>query len=394
MRPEEFAMRQYAPAARPVSPHRTVARPYHRLLCVAAMLALLVGLGLPPRTATAAEWGLTPGTYAYYTFEASAVTQVDFTMKLQVSPGLGNVFWANQFGLQVGDGGYVGMQTHRDGTGMWLVSIWGTQDAKPGSPGTYCLTFDEDGSGKSCRLDATPKVGHTYVVHARRGDGGWWTFSVDDTTAGTAFTLGSIQLDAADAMNPTMISWTEYFDWNDPRATCLDEPYSRLWMGTPLAQNGTDAATFTRTTVAERCAGMSKVRLTTDGAVQTNAVGNSVAAHLKVNDGRCLGGVSDRENVEVRVGDCANTYQHTWVHGADGRYHANWQCLDATSAGTVRLTTCDGDSTQVWWPRADRTLYNSFLEKCLVLRDDGVRLKLADCDGSDPARWFTVPHEP
>ena len=375
--------------ARPAGPRGTAAR-------LVSLVALIVAALVPTQavqSAQAAEWGLTPGTYVYYSFASPTVTQVDFPMKLQVSPGLGNVYWANQFGLTVGDGGYVGMQTHRDGTGMWLVSIWGTKDARPGSPGTYCLTFEEDGSGKSCRLDATPKVGHAYVVHASRGDAGWWTFSVTDTTAGTSFTLGSIQLDAADAMERTMVSWTEYFDWNDQRATCLDEPYSRLWMGRPAAHEGTDVATFTRTSVAERCAGVSTVRTSADGAVQVNAVGNSVAGHVRVNDGRCVGGATDKPGAPARLMDCANSYQQTWVHGADGRYRANWQCLDAPSDTNVRLRDCTGDSTQVWWPRADRTLYNSFAEKCLAVGADD-RLGLAACDGTDPAQWFTVPRKP
>lgn len=355
-----------------------------------ALVALVVGAAVPSGSAGAAEWGLTPGTYVYYSFSSPSVTQVDFPMKLQISPGLGNVYWSNQFGLKIGDGGYVGMQTHRDGTGMWLVSIWDTIDAKPGSAGTYCITFQEDGSGKSCRLDATPEVGHTYVVHASRGADDWWTFSVTDETAGTAFTLGSIKLQADDVMEPNMVSWAEYFDWNDQRATCLDEPFSRLWMGTPVAGDG--PATFTETRVADRCAGVSEVRLVEDGAIQDNAIGNSAAEHIKVNDGRCVGGVSAKENVAARVLDCANTYQQTWVHGADGHYRANWQCLDATGKG-LRLTGCTGTSTQVWWPRADRTLYNSFEEKCLVVKEDGVTLGLAACDATDPAQWFTVPAE-
>ncbi len=378
------------PSDEPRRRRRFPAAAVRRIVAFVAVALGMLALGSPVR---AAEWGLTPGTYVYYAFAAPTVSQVDFPMTLRVSPGLGNVYWANQFGLTVGDGGYVGMQTHRDGTGMWLVSIWGTRDARPGSPGTYCLTFEEDGSGKSCRLDATPKVGHAYVVHASRGDDGWWTFSVTDTTAGTAFTLGSIQLDPAAAMKNTMVSWTEYFDWNDQRATCLDEPYSRLWMGRPSAGGGADVATFTRTSVAARCAGVSKVRTDADGAVQVNAVGNSVAGHVKVNDGRCVGGVSDRPGARVAVADCANSYPQTWVHGADGRYRANWQCLDAPNDQTVRLADCTGTSTQVWWPRADRTLYNSFAEKCLVLGSDE-KLGLAACDATDPAQWFTVPRQP
>lgn len=362
-------------------------------VAVATVALVAASAVSPARVASAADWGLTPGTYVYYEFASPNVTQVDFPMTLRVSPGLGNVFWANQFGLSIGDGGYVGMQTHRDGTGMWLVSIWGTQNARPGSPGTYCITFEEDGSGKSCRLDETPKVGHAYVVSASRGDDGWWTFSVTDQTTGRQFTLGSIQLAADDTMEPRMVSWTEYFDWNDRRATCLDEPFSRLWMGVPVAQHGADPATFTRTAVADRCAGVSKVRLTSNGAIQDNAIGNSVAGHIKVNDGRCIGGISDRANVEVRARACANVYEQTWVHGADGRYRANWQCLDVAPGGKVVLTKCDGSSTQVWWPREDRTLYNSFAERCLELQGDGETLALADCDATKPSQWFRVPRK-
>lgn len=42
---------------------------------------------------------------------------------MKTDPGNANVFWSNQFGFTNDSTGYFGMQTHRDGGGMFLVSI-------------------------------------------------------------------------------------------------------------------------------------------------------------------------------------------------------------------------------------------------------------------------------
>ncbi|MEV6413161.1 hypothetical protein [Kribbella sp. NPDC051718] len=133
-----------------------------------------------------------------HTFDAASLTQAEFRMTIQQAPGRANVYWSNQFQFTSGDvGGYTGMQTHRDGGGMFLYSLWNSTDWKAGSAGTYCIKFSEDGSGGSCRLDQAPTPGHTYGFTVASEGSGWYGVTVRDLTAGTSFKLGSLQTGAA-----------------------------------------------------------------------------------------------------------------------------------------------------------------------------------------------------
>ena len=48
------------------------------------------------------------------------------------------------------------METHRDGVGMFIYSLWNSTAWRVGDAGTYCIQFQEDGTGSSCRLDQSP----------------------------------------------------------------------------------------------------------------------------------------------------------------------------------------------------------------------------------------------
>lgn len=123
------------------------------------LLCALLGLAAALVPGSASAVGVTPGTYVNYTFDTASLTQAEFKMTINASPGRANVYWANQFGFTGGDvGGYTGMQTHRDGGGMFLYSLWNSTAWKAGTAGTYCIQFQEDGTGGSCRLDQAPTV--------------------------------------------------------------------------------------------------------------------------------------------------------------------------------------------------------------------------------------------
>lgn len=104
-----------------------------------------VMLSLP--AVAGAGGGQTPGTYAFW---SAPENPASFTipMTLQVDPGDYNALWSTQFDFTgVKAGGYFGFQTHRNGGGMFLASIWNAASASPGSPGSYCKVFHEGGAG-------------------------------------------------------------------------------------------------------------------------------------------------------------------------------------------------------------------------------------------------------
>ncbi|HWD83742.1 MAG TPA: ricin-type beta-trefoil lectin domain protein [Kribbella sp.] len=350
------------------------------LLC--ALLALAAAL-VPGR---ASAVGVTPGTYVNYTFDTASLTSVEFRMTINNSPGRANVYWANQFGFTGGDvGGYTGMQLHRDGGGMFLYSLWNSTAWKPGDAGTYCIKFQEDGTGGSCRLDKAPTPGHTYAFAVASEGSGWYGVTVRDLTAGTSFKLGSLQTGSGNTISTSgMVSWTEYFDWNNDNATCDDEPYSKLTMAAPTS--GSLTAHFTGTSESTGCAADSQVTLNGSTAVQENGIGNSASGDIR-GSGGCLD-VSGSDGTTILLYSCTGGDNQNWVHAENTTFHAEFACLDAsaTQAGSVILYSCHGGTNQQWTLPGDGTIRTGGL--CLTAPVAlGNRVTVASCNNSAAQRW-------
>jgi hypothetical protein len=359
------------------------------LCCVLTCLAAVLW---PPTTASAV--GVTPGTYVNYTFDTPSLTQAEFRMTIQTAPGRANVYWSNQFGFTTADvGGYTGMQTHRDGGGMFLYSLWNSTDWRVGDAGTYCIQFNEDGTGGSCRLDRAPTPGHTYAFAVASEGSGWYGVTVRDLTAGTSFKLGSLQTGAGNTISTSgMVSWTEYFDWNNDRATCADEPYSKLTMTAPTS--GTQTAHFTGSSESTGCAADSQVTIAGSTATQENGIGNSSSGEIRAN-GNCLdvSGGSSTNGTAILLYGCTGGDNQNWVHSEDGSVRALFSCLDAsaTQAGAVILYGCHGGANQAWTKNADGTLRNNASGLCLTApASSGNPVTVTSCTGGANQRW-TLP---
>lgn len=381
-------------------------------MLVIAALCLLVGAltAVSPTAADAApgpklpkagipdgEYGQTPGTYAYYGFDRPTVDNLHWRQEITTDPGQANVFWSNQFDFDNDWTGYTGFQTHRDGVGMFLVSIWNSTDSKPGSAGTYCSEFSEDGTGRSCRFEVSPIAGHTYRWDVSSDTRGWYTFKITDETAATSFTLGSIKVGADVAMDTSeFVTWTEYFDWNDPRATCLDEPSSRLTMSTPTSQtdHGTLKADWTKSRVSDSCAAQSKVRYDADGAVQRDGIGNSAAGRITNPGGLCLAG--GKAGKALTLQGCDNSRAQQWNRGADGTLRADWRC--ATPIGDkepyrTSLQKCRSIQAQGFRAKEDDTIANPATSTCLQAAENevGAQVTLATCEPALANQQWRTP---
>ena len=341
--------------------------------------------------------GQTPGTYAYYTFDQASVDNLSWQQKITSSPGQANVFWSNQFTFDNDWTGYTGFQTHRDGVGMFLVSIWNSTDSRVGSAGTYCTSFSEDGTGRTCRLDRSPVPGHNYRWDVSSDQLGWYTFKITDTTADTSFTLGSIKVGENVGLDTShFVTWTEYFDWNNPKATCLDEPYSRHTMTTPTSTIDGDsvAATWTKTRVSDSCSSQSAVKITDDRVVQRNGIQNSAAGAITNPGGLCLAGAKAGESLTLQ--GCDNSMTQQWNRGADGTLRAAWRCLtplgDATPYDTS-LQKCRSVQAQGFRAAADGTILNPTTKTCLKAKANrvGAKVMLVDCKPELSAQQWNVP---
>ncbi|MFJ3089426.1 ricin-type beta-trefoil lectin domain protein [Streptomyces sp. NPDC086838] len=376
-------------------------------LTASAAAAALALLGTAPPT-QAAETGTTPGTYTDYSFSGAPVlTDVTWSTTVQHDPGYrANVFWSHQFGFDKGNGAYLGMQSNGGSKRTLLFSVWDVSEAKAGSTGSWCQSFGGEGEGMSCRMNLDWTAGHRYTFTVAAEGDGWFGATVADTATGASYKLGTIKTPAS-AISPSgMVDWTEYFEWNDPRATCYDQPFSDARFGVPTGNGGTVTASVSSTSNSgNACASMTRTDVSAGATVQNLAVGNSVRGAVTGQDGKCLdalGGVAD--GVAADLYRCSGGANQAWVRAADGslRLPSDY-CLTADGTGNgaaVRVRDCAGtgtggavtDAARQWtYSTSAHTLVNKASGRCLDVpggdTTDGTALVVWDCAGGANQQW-------
>ncbi|WNI21934.1 ricin-type beta-trefoil lectin domain protein [Streptomyces sp. ITFR-16] len=370
----------------------------------AAALALLA-TAAPTQ---AADIGTTPGTYTNYSFSgAPRLTEVTWSTTVLHDPGYrANVFWSHQFGFDQGNGAYIGMQSNGGSKRTLLFSVWDVSEAEAGSAGSWCQDFGGEGEGMSCRLNLDWTAGHRYTFRVAAEGEGWFGATVTDTATGTAYRLGRIKTPAT-AISPSgMVDWTEYFEWNDPRATCYDQPFSDARFGVPTGNGGTVTGAVAATSNSgNACASMTRTDVAADATVQNLAVGNSVRGAVTGLADKCLdasGGVADGTTADLY--SCSGGANQAWVRAADGtlRLPSDY-CLAAEGTGNgaaVRVRDCAGpgaggavtDPARQWtYDSSAHALVNKASGRCLDVPGgataNGTALDLWDCHGGTNQRW-------
>lgn len=324
-----------------------------------------------------------PGSWIYYKMPThSALREVTFGITVVDDPGLGNVFWSNQFHFTNAVAGYVGMQRHRDGTGQFLYSLWNAGAARAGDKDTSCRQGTDGGQGFSCLSNTRFLVGHAYLFHVVPDGDSWFQARVEDTTLKTSITLGSIRVGPGAAISPAnMSSWVEYFDWNNKGATCLDEPYSQAQFDAPSANNSTVIGTVSGDKTSKPCRQQVEVTTAADHAITRNGIGNSAGQHVTTPAGACL--TATPAGVDT-IEPCRADSTQAWVAAADGTLRANFSCLTGRNSGPLSQAACVGATAQLW-SRTAAGYRNSGSPKCLSAGK--AQVVLAPCDGLAARTW-------
>jgi Domain of unknown function (DUF3472) len=153
-------------------------------------------------------------------------------------------FYAHQFGLIDGTGGYLGIQTRGtidDQTGHTAIfSIW---DAL-GAQGRLAMRFGGEGEGWSCRLMYPWRVGDSYRLRLHSPTRGWWVAAITDESTAETTEIGRIQVPYRwQRLGDWSVMWTEWY--GGPVKRCSDLPHSRVVFRTPAADDGLVAPTRT-----------------------------------------------------------------------------------------------------------------------------------------------------
>lgn len=187
---------------------------------------------------TYTEWRWPPSTSfartllaGYNSFEHVLVPEID--------PGPdARYFWAHQFRLIGGEGGYLGLQTQGhlvDGSldKLAIFSIWNAVEAA--GPGT--TRFSGEGDGWSCRVPYQWRPGHAYALKVSAIGGGWWEAKVRDESTAAITLIGGIRVPGHwRNLDSWSVMWTEYY--GPPLEHCAELAHSSVIFGTPLANGG------------------------------------------------------------------------------------------------------------------------------------------------------------
>ncbi|MDQ6796563.1 MAG: DUF3472 domain-containing protein [Actinomycetota bacterium] len=173
----------------------------------------------------------------------------------EIDPGpRATYFWAHQFGMEGGEGGYLGLQTRGnrvDGSlgKLAIFSLWDATGAeappprsgsRSGSGGV--IPFSGEGTGWSARIPYLWTAGTSYRLRVARDDvtpeGTWWSASVVDVDTGDESHIGRLRgAPGWGGLRPWSVMWTEYY--GPPLRQCSDlAPVSAIF-GTPVADGST-----------------------------------------------------------------------------------------------------------------------------------------------------------
>jgi len=186
---------------------------------------------------TYTEWRWPPSTSFARTLQAGYLN-FEHVLVPEVDPGPDTTyFWAHQFRLIGGEGGYIGLQTKGnriDGSlgKMAIFSIWDAEAAE--GPATR---FSGEGEGWSCRIPYQWQAGRAYGLKVFTPGGGWWGARVRDEQTGAISEIGGIRVPQHwRNLDSWSVMWTEYY--GPPLNSCRDLAYSSVVFGTPRANDG------------------------------------------------------------------------------------------------------------------------------------------------------------
>lgn len=354
--------------------------------------------------ATAAASGYTPGMYADVDAAGKQYHDLQFRTRVDFDSGPNaNVFYANQFSASGGTGGYVGTQTIRDAQGrhQWLFSVWGATACEPNTamPGAICYGNTDGAPGYSVRVWYKWIVGHIYSQRLVKASGrpGWWQAWVTDTSTGDTFNIGTLKFGDGDYVTPGTM-FLEYWDWGNPNATCMTQPYTRVTRYPVRGDAGPSPLLNPRVgNVPGPCDTGSHADLNPDGSVRME--GNPYATartsiRLK-SGGMCIGLLHDDPTPTNLVisENCRGDASHQFVWAAKGQIVVGQRCVSPSADDVAAITyPCYENSPRQKWSNVPGTAYlqNDANGLCLTHvpshggSQSGAWLALAAC-GSDPA---------
>lgn len=223
-------------------------------LFVAGLAAPILALGLT--TSAIAQQQQWAAAYVDWTFADHASASARIEQDIRVAEPARASFFTLNWDFEVGEGGYIGLQSDETGAHNVRFSLWNATSAR----GAACRRFDGEGVGMTCELPWRIAPNAFYRVRVVRGaadaGGQWWSGWIDTRAADgrvTQTSIGDLRVAAsANAIDPTTIyNFSEF--WGDAVAACQDVPLSAAIFAPPrVSASATGAASAATNPVGRR----------------------------------------------------------------------------------------------------------------------------------------------
>ncbi len=221
---------------------------------IAALVSLFLALVLTtPAAAQQQQWA---AAYVEWTFAGDVANASRVEQNIRVAEPARASFFTLNWDFEIGEGGYIGLQSDETGAHNVRFSLWNATSAR----GANCRRFDGEGVGMTCELPWRIAPDVFYRVRVVRGaadSGGlWWSGWIDTHEADGRVTqtrIGDLRVAAsANAISPaTIYNFSEF--WGDAVAACQEVALSAAIFAPPrVSASATGAASAATDPVGRR----------------------------------------------------------------------------------------------------------------------------------------------
>lgn len=350
-----------------------------RFFCwFAFLLALSLGSCLQVQAASDSPRVIAGGMVAvdrWFPENSDGYNEMEFPLLIATEPGYnGRTFWATQFYIHGGDGGYAGLQQVRTNEKRINFSIWNAIRWDSPGAGVNCGFFNHEGSGVQCWMVYQWKPGVKYVFLLKRLHPGSFQLSVHDDSNGVTTRVAIIQTpNTWGRLKAQTVSFLEDFaQGNEQHPSCTAVPSTAAVFFQPLA-NGEIAPQSTTSYPYGNCKAIARTVCTEqqDCLASANMFDHPSFRLKHDTSGQCLD--LPGESKDARLGECgANADQllnRTDIFALQARQGT--QCLDVAANGQVVVAACANSSSQLWLPvSGTRVIYNPGKQHCLRTSQD------------------------
>ncbi|WP_408953573.1 DUF3472 domain-containing protein [Lysobacter sp. Hz 25] len=326
---------------------------------------------------------------------------MDFSIAITQEPGYnGRTYWAHQFALKNGDGGYVGLQQRSNADKALNFSIW-QATGWVAENGTLCSHFSHEGSGVQCWVAYPWVQGKKYKIRIVSEVAGSWSAYITDVATGARRKVASIQVPQTwGGLNEKTVEFLENFAQGaDQLESCAAAPATSAVFFRPSAENGAVAPSTSTSKTYGNCESIARASCTAeqDCIAADNKFGTIGSPKVLLNtySGYCLDTLAG--GTQAGLWSCANN-NNQLIERDDGfrmMMRSRSQCLQAESDGSVRLAACGNGSAQRWMPMPGSDgLYNVASGTCLDPLNNaaqGAYLRVYTCLGNGYQKWRLNP---